>query len=168
MSWESVWLSDYFSCPLLFAVTKAVTLAHTAIFENHNSLRSAFKIHCLNQKLVLNWYHNYLSVGKDTKLLEFFYIVTGFFTPGHTSVCKRRSECVGWVVESREAIRVPTGSHQTSQDTKQISFSLQPQSSCYRELHHFLPLPDDWNNGGCEARACMAARMRFSSTSATQ
>lgn len=51
---------------------KPVTLAHTAIFENHNSLRNAFKIHYLNQKLVLNRYHNYLSVGKDTKLLEFF------------------------------------------------------------------------------------------------
>jgi hypothetical protein len=56
---------------------KFVTLAYTSYFRNRNSLRSAFKIHHLNQTLVLNWYHNYLSVGRDTKFLEFFYIATG-------------------------------------------------------------------------------------------
>lgn len=88
-------LAIFFSCHRLSAMTKFVTLAHTSFFRNRNSLRSAFKIRHLNQTFVLNRYHNYLSVGRDTKFLDFFILSPGLFTPGHTSVCKLRSECLG-------------------------------------------------------------------------
>lgn len=68
----------FFSCHRLSAMTKFVTLAHTSFFRNRNSLRSAFKIRHLNQTFVLNRYHNHLSVGRDTKFLDFFILSPAF------------------------------------------------------------------------------------------
>lgn len=138
---ERVWLSGYFSRPLLFATAKLVTVANTAFFENHNSLRSAFKIIPFKPKagfepipqLPFCW-ERYKTSG------VFLYCLWPFHTRTHECLHVEVKVCglSCWEWRSHQGphgLTPDISGHKTD-----FPLSRQPQSSCYCELHHLSTL----------------------------